>query len=57
VNLTWWSGPYFRRSQHPTEEGFIAESFMTGFADFLLAGPEEVRLRHARDDSRTSRKP
>ena len=36
VNLTWWSGPYFRDPNNPTEAGYIGDELMRGFADFLL---------------------
>jgi hypothetical protein len=37
VNLTWWSGPYFRDPNNPSEANFIGGELMRGFADFLLA--------------------
>ena len=36
VNLTWWSGPYFRDPNNPTEAGYLGDELMRGFADFLL---------------------
>lgn len=36
VNLTWWSGPYFRDPNNPSEAGYIGDELMRGFADFLL---------------------
>ena len=36
VNLTWWSGPYFRDPNNPSEAGFLGDELMRGFADFLL---------------------
>jgi hypothetical protein len=37
VNLTWWSGPYFRDPNNPSEAGYVGDQLMTGFADFLLS--------------------